>query len=169
MIVFKALVRILVLSFNPFQAVFLFFPGIAQGSVLATTLNNIHYGDIETKYLVSTYQTLESFFIRWVDDYFFVTTSLQLARRFLNDMNQNMPNYGANLNLDKLSVNFKISGQPSSFERCQGDWFSWCGYLFNLQTMECCYNYIQYIGKDWECRRLCVCLLHSQSLPIYCM
>eukprot|EP00111_Clytia_hemisphaerica_P018748 TCONS_00055452-protein len=122
--------------------------GIAQGSILATTLNNIHYGDIENKYLVSTYQTLESFFIRWVDDYFFVTTSLQLARKFLNDMNRNMPNYGANLNLDKLSVNFKISGQPSTFERCQGDWFTWCGYLFNLQTMECCYNYMQYIGES---------------------
>jgi len=106
----------------------------------------MHYGDIETKHLVSIYQTVASFFIRWVDDYFFVTTSEKLAQQFLYVMRHNMPRYGCHLNLEKTLVNFEVSNDGQQFERVKGDWFVWCGYMFNLQTMECGYNYLQYIG-----------------------
>ena len=120
--------------------------GIAQGSILATSLNNLHYGDIETKHLVSPYQTEDSFFLRWVDDYLFVTTSQQLATHFLQVMQYNMPRYGCHLNLSKTLVNFKVSSHDQKFEQITGNWFPWCGYLFNILTMECCHNYVQYIG-----------------------
>lgn len=122
--------------------------GIAQGSIMSTTLNNLHYGDIELKYLMSTYKTSESFFVRWVDDYLFVTTNLQLAQRFLSTMRFGMPHYGSYLNVDKLLINFEVTDQ--TFGQIHGQRLSWCGFIFNLETMECSYNYIQYIGKRFR-------------------
>ena len=95
---------------------------------------------------MSTYKTSESFFVRWVDDYLFVTTNLQLAQRYLSTMRFNMPHYGSVLNVDKLLINFEVTDQ--TFGQIHGQRLSWCGFIFNLETMECSYNYIQYIGMN---------------------
>ena len=101
---------------------------------------------------MSPYNSSNTFFVRWVDDYLFVTTQLQLAQQFLNTMRFSMPSYGGSagngssqLNVDKVLINFDVADQ--TFGQIRGHKLAWCGLIFDLQTMECGYNYVQYVGK----------------------
>ena len=82
--------------------------GIPQGSVIATVINNLHYGSIERKHLNDFLNSPDCLLMRWVDDYLFVTTSRKTAKCFLQKLREAIAIYGSTINLNKVVLNFDM-------------------------------------------------------------
>lgn len=95
--------------------------GISQGSVLSSLLCSIYYADAMKEYV----QEPESLRMRWVDDTFFLTTSRESAKRFI----------------EGLEV-------PLSWSKCVFDLslrtIAWCGLTFHLDSCEVSWDYSRY-------------------------
>ncbi|QRW13350.1 telomerase reverse transcriptase [Ceratobasidium sp. AG-Ba] len=79
--------------------------GIPQGSILSTLLCAIFYGNLEQTELKFT-QDHENVLLRFVDDYLFITTSVKVARHFLQVMHKGHPEYGCEVAEEKTVTNF---------------------------------------------------------------
>lgn len=120
--------------------------GVPQGSILATMLNNLHYGKMEKEYFTQ-FNSPNCLLMRWVDDYILVSTSKHLAERFVLTMHQSMSSFGCHVNRKKTLLNFHQRLFKCDLACVHGNWFPWCGYFINTQTLEFSYNYVQYIGE----------------------
>lgn len=121
--------------------------GVPQGSILATMLNNLHYGKMEKEYFTQ-FNSPNCLLMRWVDDYILVSTSKHLAERFVLTMHQSMSSFGCHVNRKKTLLNFHQRLFKCDLACVHGNWFPWCGYFINTQTLEFSYNYVQYIGEN---------------------
>jgi len=122
--------------------------GLPQGSILASLLNNLHYGNIEENELRQYFHSKDSILMRWVDDYFFATISKSTATEFITNMNDVMMRHGCILNMKKTLVNFNHVVNGHTLRCIQGDLITWCGYLINTKTLEFHFNYLQYVGDS---------------------
>lgn len=78
--------------------------GIPQGSVLSSLLCSFFYGDLERNVLSFIGDAARpNALLRLIDDYMFITTDLEDARRFLEVMNQGAFDLGLGLKLKKGS------------------------------------------------------------------
>ncbi|XP_062590314.1 telomerase reverse transcriptase-like [Saccostrea cucullata] len=118
--------------------------GISQGSVLSTLLCNMYYGHMERTFLPPQEEEL---LMRMVDDSLFVTPSRQRAEMFLCKMIQGNSEYNFSINTDKILVNFAYDHESCGImKRNVGDWFPWCGLLFNTATLEVGNDLTRYEG-----------------------
>ncbi|KAG8777612.1 hypothetical protein FRC15_011232 [Serendipita sp. 397] len=62
--------------------------GIPQGSVISTILCNFFYEDLESSSRFDFMRGPAQLLLRYIDDYFFVSTSLENAKQFLAMMNE---------------------------------------------------------------------------------
>nr|XP_022325546.1 telomerase reverse transcriptase-like isoform X1 [Crassostrea virginica] len=108
--------------------------GISQGSVLSTLLCNIYYGQMEKTFMPPLEDELV---IRMVDDALFVTPSRERAELFLCKSIEGNSEYNFSINIDKILVNFDFEHATCGMvKKNVGDWFPWCGMLFNTKTLE---------------------------------
>ncbi|KAK6362887.1 hypothetical protein TWF730_000340 [Orbilia blumenaviensis] len=119
--------------------------GIPQGSVMSTLLCNLFYADLEARELPFT-QAKTGLLMRLVDDFLFITTNRDHAKRFSDAMHRGIPEYGVVVNLSKSLVNFEIDFDGRKIERVLGDssGFPYCGTLINEKSLE--------IKRDWARR-----------------
>jgi len=129
--------------------------GIPQGSVLSALLCSLYYGDMEHKHLNSIPTSNgKGLLLRFIDDFLYITTSIQHAETFVKKMHVGFPDYGSFVNADKTMVNFdiQIEGKPlyKSSKKWQvfgtemQDYFPWCGFLINTKTLEVQRDYTRY-------------------------
>lgn len=79
--------------------------GIPQGSILSTLLCYFFYCDLEKREWANLI-TDESCLIRYVDDFLFITTDLDVAKEFCTVMHRGFPENGCEVNKTKTLVNF---------------------------------------------------------------
>ncbi|KAK6538129.1 hypothetical protein TWF694_011011 [Orbilia ellipsospora] len=119
--------------------------GIPQGSVMSTLLCNLFYADLETRELPFT-SAKTGLLMRLIDDFLFVTTNREHAKRFSDAMHAGFPDYGVVVKLEKSLVNFEAEFEGKKIERVLGDGggFPYCGALINEKTLE--------MKRDWSRR-----------------
>ncbi|QDZ21989.1 telomerase reverse transcriptase [Chloropicon primus] len=84
----------------------------------------------------------QSTILRYVDDFLYITSSEEDARKFLKVMHQGFPEYNCYMNKKKTSCNFSVDGSDASGSRNlwidgKGSAFlKWCGMLINANTLE---------------------------------
>ncbi|BGP56240.1 hypothetical protein JCM8202_005757 [Rhodotorula sphaerocarpa] len=111
--------------------------GIPQGSILSSLLCSLFYGDMEKTRLAFT-SADESLLLRYVDDFLFVTTDLELATRFLRVMHAGLPEYGCFISPEKRLSNFDVALTAGEVvpPLPKGEDFPWCGLLIDPETLE---------------------------------
>ncbi|XP_052259795.1 LOW QUALITY PROTEIN: telomerase reverse transcriptase-like [Dreissena polymorpha] len=120
--------------------------GISQGSILSTLLCNFYYACMEHDHIALQSDEL---LMRVVDDYHFVSPSLERATGFLRTMLAGIKDYNCHTNVDKVMSNFSCSVvENQSIEYIETGWFPWCGLLFNMQTLEVAMDYTRYAGAS---------------------
>ncbi|KAF3926350.1 hypothetical protein AA313_de0202275 [Arthrobotrys entomopaga] len=119
--------------------------GIPQGSVMSTLLCNLFYADLETKELPFT-SAKTGLLMRLIDDFLFITTNREHAKRFSDAMHAGFPDYGVVVKVEKSLVNFEAEFEGKKIERVVGDGggFPYCGALINEKTLE--------MKRDWSRR-----------------
>ncbi|KAK6536115.1 hypothetical protein TWF281_000361 [Arthrobotrys megalospora] len=119
--------------------------GIPQGSVMSTLLCNLFYADLEARELPFT-QAKTGLLMRLIDDFLFITTNRDHAKRFTDAMHNGFPEYGVVVKPEKSLVNFEVAFNGRKIERVFGDTpgFPYCGALIDQKTLE--------IKRDWSRR-----------------
>ena len=109
--------------------------GIAQGSVLSTILCNMYYGSVEQELLKGVFDGSgddANLLVRRADDFLLVSTSLNVAKKFLDNMEKGVPTLGAEINIDKTNLNFDYKHLRKLKQESP---IPWCGYLFDTETL----------------------------------
>ncbi|KAH3716234.1 hypothetical protein DPMN_058953 [Dreissena polymorpha] len=120
--------------------------GISQGSILSTLLCNFYYACMERDHIALQSDEL---LMRVVDDYLFVSPSLESATGFLRTMLAGIKDYNCHTNVDKVMSNFPCRVvENQSIEYIETGWFPWSGLLFNMQTLEAAMDYTRYAGAS---------------------
>lgn len=117
--------------------------GISQGSVISTMLCNLYYADMESRCLNLVKDEL---LMRQVDDFLFVTKSLVRAKSFLRLMLDGIPEYCFTANVEKTLVNFDYIPSPGNACPKSGQFFPFCGLLFDTISLEVSPNFSKYAG-----------------------
>ena len=82
--------------------------GIPQGSVVSTILCSLYYGHLEATELLTITNDPSSLLIRYVDDFLFITTELDRAKRLLVKLHNGVPKFQFAIQSNKTLVNFDI-------------------------------------------------------------
>ena len=117
--------------------------GISQGSVISTMLCNLYYADMESRCLSLAKDEL---LMRQVDDFLFVSKSLVRAKSFLRLMLDGIPEYCFIANVEKTLVNFDYILNPGNACPKSGQFFPFCGLLFDTILLEVSPNFSKYSG-----------------------
>ena len=106
---------------------------------------------MESKNIPEILEDDNTLLMRWVDDFFLVTLSLDLAEAFLTILCPGLPEYGCSINKYKTVTNVpkKLLPEIGGLQRVTGEWFLWCGLLFNTKTLEVRCSYSRYYGKQY--------------------
>ena len=123
--------------------------GIAQGSVLSTIMCNMYYGSVKEKLLEGVYSSGDSdqnLLVRRADDFILVTTNLNVAKRFLSKMEEGVPELGAQINMDKTTLNFDFKHLKKNSKKKPD--IQWCGFLFDTETLEVQFDVERFWGSN---------------------
>ncbi|POW03795.1 hypothetical protein PSTT_10836 [Puccinia striiformis] len=91
----------------------------------------LFYADMDKERLSFT-KTPDSILVRLIDDFIYITTSKDDAKRFLKVMAEGSKEYGCYISMDKTLINFEYGG----VKQVVGNEFPWCGQLINTKTLE---------------------------------
>lgn len=122
--------------------------GIPQGSVLSTILCSFFFGDLERTHL-NIFHDPKSLLLRCIDDYLYVTTSLEKAKHFLDIMNKGHPEYGCIISKGKTMSNFEHeSVEAANITEPTQKYFPWCGLLIDMSNLSVRVDYSRYREND---------------------
>lgn len=124
--------------------------------MLSNLFCNIYYGDFEKNLVNETCMEDNEdvhLIVRVVDDFMLVTTDCEKATYFKQLLERGDSTLGVMINKSKTKTSHRIDhGQiarnDASLISIRGNhYFSWCGYLFNILTMEVHIDYSRFEGK----------------------
>ncbi|KAH6597840.1 hypothetical protein BASA50_004185 [Batrachochytrium salamandrivorans] len=111
--------------------------GIPQGSILSTILCSLFYAHFENLYLADLLlNDSGTLLMRYVDDFFFISTSKLKAQQFMEIMHQPHPDYGCTANISKSLANFPIVLSGGRKIQLSDKDFPWCGVAIDLHRLE---------------------------------
>ncbi|XP_062521508.1 telomerase reverse transcriptase-like [Corticium candelabrum] len=115
--------------------------GIPQGSVVSTMLCSLYIGAVENLFIQLSE---DSVLMRMVDDFLLISYSLEEARNFIYSMQTGLEEFNCSLNVSKTFVNFDAGFECESILQ---DFFPWCGFCFNIHTLDVQVDYSRYEGN----------------------
>ncbi|XP_056336108.1 telomerase reverse transcriptase [Danio aesculapii] len=121
--------------------------GIPQGSSVSALLCNLCYGHMEKALLKGIAKG--GCLMRLVDDFLLITPHLSKATEFLTTLLSGVPDYGCQINPQKVAVNFPVcvswlhSGVSVLPSSCL---FPWCGLMIHTHTLDVYKDYSRYDG-----------------------
>uniref|UniRef100_A0A671RMH8 Telomerase reverse transcriptase n=1 Tax=Sinocyclocheilus anshuiensis TaxID=1608454 RepID=A0A671RMH8_9TELE len=121
--------------------------GIPQGSSVSALLCNLCYGHMENSLLKGIAKG--GCIMRLVDDFLLITPHLSKATEFLTTLLAGVPDYGCQINPQKVAVNFPVcvewldSGVSVLPSCCL---FPWCGLLLDTHSLDVYKDYSRYDG-----------------------
>lgn len=118
--------------------------GIGQGASISTMLCNLYYGKMENEVFSSVGE--DELLMRRTDDFLFVSPVEMRAREFLDLMKEGISAYNCNINPEKSLINFYSADDDNTQQLSDDALFSWCGLLFNPQTLDVKPDYQRYAG-----------------------
>jgi len=121
--------------------------GVLQGDPFSSLLSDIYYGYLTKKTMIEFLQDKKGMLIRGADDFLYMTTSKELAQKFLALINDGFPNYGCNFNKTKTQTNLIDESIDS---------FSYCGSKIQLSNRSICPNMDSYWNSN---------MAYAQSWP----
>ncbi|KAG9281482.1 telomerase reverse transcriptase [Astyanax mexicanus] len=124
--------------------------GVPQGSAVSTMLCNLCYGHMENS-LLKNITEKGGCLMRLVDDFLLITPKLSKAVHFLKTLLAGVPEYGCEINPQKVVVNFPVCDElviPGISELPLQSLFPWCGLLISTQTLDIYNNYSGYAGQS---------------------
>ncbi|XP_052138358.1 telomerase reverse transcriptase isoform X2 [Oryza glaberrima] len=155
--------------------------GIAQGSKLSPNLCSLYYGHLENSVLSKflhdsklnageAFSEPEYLLMRFIDDFIFISFSLEHAQKFLNRMRRGFVFYNCYMNDSKYGFNFCAgNSEPSSNRLYRGDdgvsFMPWSGLLINCETLEIQADYTRYM-HSLIVRRMQDVELHYNVRPV---
>ncbi|XP_039288225.1 telomerase reverse transcriptase isoform X2 [Nilaparvata lugens] len=113
--------------------------GIPHAGKLSSSFCQIYYDELDKQKLSEFSNNGNEIFFRAVDDYLYVTPSLERAKSFLRKMILGFKDFGVYTNSTKTLTNF--GDNPSKV-------IPFYGYILNTETMEVLANYEIYRGVD---------------------
>lgn len=109
--------------------------GIPQGSVLSSILCNYFYADLELQRLPFL-RADDCLLLRLIDDFLLITTSKTKACKFVDVMQEGLPDYGVVVHPGKTLVNFELTRNGTAVPRVQDEQgFPYCGTLLDCKTL----------------------------------
>nr|ABW74630.1 telomerase reverse transcriptase [Danio rerio] len=121
--------------------------GIPQGSSVSSLLCNLCYGHMEKALLKDIAKG--GCLMRLIDDFLLITPHLSKATEFLTTLLSGVPDYGCQINPQKVAVNFPVcvswvnSGVSVLPSSCL---FPWCGLMIHTHTLDVYKDYSRYDG-----------------------
>lgn len=110
--------------------------GIPQGSIVSSLLCSFFYAELERDVLGFTQLHKGTVLLRLIDDFLLVSTSLDVARRFVTVMHKGVPQYGLQVKREKTRTNFDVSGEGLGFAGLpQITDFPYCGYAIDTVNL----------------------------------
>lgn len=107
------------------KAVFRICHGIPQGMHLSAILCEIYYNSLDIKHFQPFRQTKEGeIFVRYCDDYLFLTPDKERAEEFLHKVSEGFPDFNVQFNKEKTLTNLTSDTSIVPF----------CGFLIDLET-----------------------------------
>uniref|UniRef100_A0A4W4GFN4 Telomerase reverse transcriptase n=1 Tax=Electrophorus electricus TaxID=8005 RepID=A0A4W4GFN4_ELEEL len=122
--------------------------GVPQGSAVSTMLCNLCYGHMENS-LLKDITDSGGCLMRLVDDFLLITPKLSKAVHFLKTLLAGVPDYGCEINPQKVAVNFPVCEDLPFTEvtelppHCL---FPWCGLMIDTCTLDVYNDYSGYAG-----------------------
>jgi telomerase reverse transcriptase len=147
--------------------------GIPQGSTLSTMLCNYYLARMERELSVQRASDEQDLLMRYTDDFLFVTTEIDSARRFFQNVQRASVAYNCVIAAEKSLSNFPMLGSDFVFDE-EMDFtaasvvqvvpprlnsiltFPWCGYRIDTRSLT-----VQY---DWE-RYTSTCVADTLTVP----
>lgn len=83
--------------------------GIPQGLVLSTLLCCTTFAHMEHEHFSDFLQDPNGCMMRWIDDYIYISTSMEKMESFLKCISAGYPQYGCHISPNKTAVNFAAS------------------------------------------------------------
>ncbi|RZF39975.1 hypothetical protein LSTR_LSTR002378 [Laodelphax striatellus] len=111
--------------------------GIPHAGKLSASFCKIYYDELQKQHLSEYAGNANEVFYRAVDDFLFVTPSLERAKSFLQKMMRGFKDFGVYINVEKTLTNFGDSP-------CEV--IPFFGYMLNTKTIEVYANYSIYSG-----------------------
>ncbi|KAL7868907.1 hypothetical protein SRHO_G00102910 [Serrasalmus rhombeus] len=124
--------------------------GVPQGSAVSTMLCNLCYGHMENS-LLKNITEKGGCLMRLVDDFLLITPKLSKAVQFLKTLLAGVPDYGCELNPQKVAVNFPVRDElslPEFTELPLQCLFPWCGLLIDTSSLDVYNDYSGYTGQS---------------------
>ncbi|RXK34877.1 hypothetical protein M231_07866 [Tremella mesenterica] len=107
--------------------------GIPQGSKISSLLCSSFYAAMEREHLQWTSSKPGTKLLRYIDDFLFISDDSNLARRFVVEMNQGFPKYGAFISNNKTITTF----DPTTMDEVEPlKLFPYCGFLVDTETLD---------------------------------
>ncbi|XP_076862780.1 telomerase reverse transcriptase isoform X2 [Brachyhypopomus gauderio] len=122
--------------------------GVPQGSAVSTMLCNLCYGHMENS-LLKDITDRGGCLMRLVDDFLLITPKLSKAVHFLKTLLAGVPDYGCEINPQKVAVNFPVCEDlpfPDVTQLPPHCLFPWCGLLIDTRTLDVYNDYSGYAG-----------------------
>ncbi|KAH6824527.1 hypothetical protein C2S53_010341 [Perilla frutescens var. hirtella] len=128
--------------------------GIPHGSIVSSLLCSFYYGDMERNvvYPYLEKSSGEYLLLRFIDDFFFISTSKRQASMFFSRLERGVSDYNCCMNEEKYGLNFTmdINGQSNrvvSSEDGTSSFIGWSGLLVNCSTLEIRADYTRYVNS----------------------
>ncbi|KAH6796056.1 hypothetical protein C2S51_037042 [Perilla frutescens var. frutescens] len=129
--------------------------GIPQGSVVSSLLCSFYYGHMERNVVFPFLEKCcgEYLLLRFIDDFFFISTSKRQASMFFSRLERGVGDYNCSMNKEKYGLNFMMenghgfqSNRMMSSKDSTSSFIGWSGLLVNSSTLEIQADYTRYLN-----------------------
>lgn len=135
------LINPILIQSRPSKRPYKLLKGLRQGFSFSPLLCSIYILAAFNKYLSEHLQSDNCYVFRHVDDILFLSTDLEMARKFMHRMLEGFKDFNLKVNLEKSVCNFEWSKKYMNICRVQNDDVVFFKQHISMKTLQCRYCY----------------------------
>ncbi|KAH6924208.1 hypothetical protein HPB50_013853 [Hyalomma asiaticum] len=126
--------------------------GVLQGGHLSADLADVYITAMQRRHLQDFGNTSGELMVRATDDFLYVTSDEERARRFRDTFSQGFPDFGLFANASKVQTNI-VDTEDNNGCTCTPSPFreraDFCGYVFDMSTLEVFRDPVSSVPVEW--------------------